>query len=196
MSRMPKNCWKEIDFLSDKQVKIYFAKKITSGKGSNILGLTSDANSVWFATFGPEIRGVLYSGYFNIMIHEFVHVFHYNFTSAPKNEFQSALQKLNLGYAYKSGAGAEGVYGVSSEYDATNSCFLSAYSRTNAMEDTAETISLITTITTYRDFLDRSANIRQKYDLLLSAFSQEFETLALFKNPNLFGYPHLFSEAI
>ncbi len=194
MTQMPKNCWREVLFLSTKQVTIYLAKSITSGSGGTILGLTSDANRVWFATFGTEVRGVLYGGYFSIMLHEFTHLFHYNFTSSSaRSAFESELKSYNYSLAYKSAYGSvERVYGVSPTYGADNSCFLSTYSRKSVMEDAAETLSLVSTLTVAPDFLAADCHIRKKYDALAGAFSREYETLSRFSAPNLFGYPHLF----
>jgi hypothetical protein len=192
MSQMPKNCWREINFISGKQVTIYFAKSITSGSGSTILGLTSDANRVWFATFNTEIRGVLYSGYFNIMLHEFTHVFHYNFSSSARSAFESELKSYNFGLTYSSSSSTERVYGVSGSYGASNSCFLSSYSRKTVMEDAAETASLVATLTFTPDFLAPNTPIRKKYDCIATALAREFETLSFTHVPNLFAYPYLF----
>ncbi|MCR4725998.1 MAG: hypothetical protein K5753_02125 [Clostridia bacterium] len=192
LSQMPKNCWREIDFISGKTVSIYFAKSITSGSGSTILGLTSDANRVWFATFNTEIRGVLYSGYFNIMLHEFTHVFHYNFTSSARSAFESKLKSYNFGLSYSSYGSTERVYGVSGEYGASNSCFLSSYSRKTVMEDAAETASLVATLTFAPDFLAPNTPIRKKYECIATALAGEFETLSFTHVPNLFAYPYLY----
>ena len=194
MSRMPKNCWKEIDYRSGRSVTIYLCKSITSGTGTVVLGLTSDVNRVWFATFGTEVRGVFYGGYFNIMLHEFVHVFHYNFSSSARNSFETELKALNYGLSYKSSYNAsERVYGVSSKYDETNSCFLSSYSRKSVMEDTAETLSIPATFLYFDPCLTTGGNIRKKYDLLVKRFAQEYETLSTFKTgKTLFGNPYLY----
>ncbi len=191
MSQMPKNCWREISFVSGKMVTIYLAKSITSGTGSTILGLTSDANRVWFATFNTEIRGVLYSGYFNIMLHEFTHVFHYNFSASARSAFESELKSYNFGLGYKSSYGStERVYGVNGDYGAENSCFLSAYSRKTVMEDAAETLSLVLTLTFVPDFLAPSTAIYKKYDCIRRALGNEFETLSASRATNGSTYPY------
>jgi len=194
MSVMPKNCWREITLRSGKTVTIYLCKSITSGSGGTILGLTNDSNNVWFATFATEIRGAYYGGYFNIMLHEFTHVFHYNFTTFGRNTFETALQSKNYGLGYKSAYGSkERVYGVDAAYDETNSCFLSAYSRKNVMEDTAETLSMPSIFLSLQPPLSAGTRIREKYDLLVKAFGAEYETLSEFSvGKTFFAYPHLF----
>ena len=194
MSVMPKNCWREISLRSGRTVSIYLCKSIKSGSGGTILGLTSETNNVWFATFDTEIRGAFYGGYYNIMLHEFTHVFHYNFTTFARDNFETALQSKNYGIGYKSSYGSkERVYGVEPEYDETNSCFLSAYSRKNVMEDTSETLSMTATFLSLEPPLGAGTRIRAKFDLLVTAFGNEYETLAPFAVGNtLFCYPHLF----
>ena len=194
MSVMPKNCWREIALRNGNNVAIYLCKSIKSGTGSVILGLTSESNNVWFATFSTEIRGAFYGGYFNIMLHEFTHVFHYNFANYARNAFELALQGKNYGVGYKSAYGSKDrVYGVSAEYDETNSCFLSAYSRKNVMEDAAETLSIPATFLYQEPPLTADASIRAKFDILVEAFGKEYETLAPFATgKTLFCYPHLF----
>lgn len=193
MSRIPKNAWREIAFRSGKIVKIYLCKSITSGTGSVILGLTSDSNRVWFATFDTEIRGVYYGGYFNIMLHEFVHAFHYNFSTSARTSFETELKSLNYGLAYKSSYGTgERVYGVRDDYDETNSCFLSNYSRKSVMEDAAETLSIASLFLSLEPPL-REGNIRKKFDLLATVFAREYETLSPLKTgKTLFAYSRLF----
>jgi len=194
MSVMPKNCWREIAFRSGRTVSIYLCKSIKSGSGGNILGLTSETNNVWFATFATEIRGAYYGGYYNIMLHEFTHVFHYNFTTFARDSFETALQSKNYGLGYKSSYGSkERVYGVEAKYDETNSCFLSSYSRKNVMEDTSETLSITATYLSLEPPLGAGTHIRAKFDVLVDAFGKEYETLAPFAvGKTLFAYPHLF----
>lgn len=195
LSRVPRNAWREVEYRSEKQLTIYLCKTITSGTGGTIYGLTSNTNRVWFATFETEIRGVYYGGYFNIMLHEFVHVFHYNFSTAARTSFETSLKSLNYGLSYKTSTtnANERVYGVTDKYDETNSCFLSAYSRKTVLEDAAETLSITATFLTLEPPLKSGTNIRKKYDLLSEAFSRDYETLAAFHTgTGLFAYAHLF----
>lgn len=181
MSMMPKNCWQELAFVSGKRVTIYFAKSITSGSGGTILGLTSSTNNVWFATFNTEVRGAYYGGYFNIMMHEFTHAFHYQFTTAERTSFETDLKSRNYGLDYKSSYGAtDRVYGVSGSWNETNSCFLSAYSRKNVMEDTAETVSMASAFLSAEPPMTAGTAIRAKFDLLATAFGRMYETLSPF----------------
>ena len=79
------------------------------------------------------------------------------------------------------------------EYDETNSCFLSAYSRKNVMEDAAETLSMPAAFLSLEPPLTDGVPIRKKYDLLVRAFASEYETLSAFNTgKTLFAYPHLF----
>ena len=196
LSQMPRNSLREVGYLSGSQVSIYLCKKITSGTGTNILGLTSEANRVWFATFETEVRGVYYGGYFNIMLHEFVHVFNYNLTATEQKNLASSVAAWNYGLSYKSTNSTERVYGVSGKYDETNSCFLSGYSRKAAMEDIAETVSVISTFSSLEPPLTEGTNIRRKYDFLVATFAAKFETLSAFATKgSLFAYRHLFDEA-
>ena len=191
MSVMPKNCWKELE-LRRNRVTIYLCNKITSGSGGNILGLTSETNKVWFATFNTEVRGAYYGGYYNIMLHEFTHAFHYCFADA-KNAFEKSVENLNCGLSYGTTSSQARVYGVDANYDESNSCFLSAYSRKNEMEDTAETLSMPATFRSLEPCMTEGCNVRKKFDLLAAAFGREYETLAQFKvGKTLFAYPHLF----
>ena len=180
MSMMPKNCWNELGARNGK-VNIYLCKSITSGSGSVILGLTSDSNNVWFATFGTDLRGVNYSSYFNIMLHEFTHVFHYNFAKSTRTAFETELKSYNYGLDYKSSYGStERVYGVNSRYDETNSCFFTAYSRKNVMEDTAETVSIAATFRAAVIPMTEGTTLRKKAECLAKAFQREYETLSPF----------------
>ena len=104
------------------------------------------------------------------------------------------MQSKNYGLGYKSSYGSkERVYGVDPQYDETNSCFLSAYSRKNVMEDTSETLSIPATFLYLEPSLGAGTRIREKFDYLVTAFGSEYETLAPFAVGNtLFCYPHLF----
>lgn len=180
MSMMPKNCWNELASRNGK-VNVYLCKSITSGSGSVILGLTSDTNNVWFATFNTDLRGVMYSGYFNIMLHEFTHVFHYNFARSARTNFETELKSYNFGLDYKSSYGStERVYGVNARYDETNSCFFTAYSRKNVMEDAAETLSIAATFHGAVKPLTAGTKLRDKVECLSKAFQREYETLSPF----------------
>ncbi|MBQ7712554.1 MAG: hypothetical protein IJT69_01915 [Clostridia bacterium] len=193
-SAVPRNAWREIELRADQAVAIYLVKTIKSGSGSNILGLTSESNNVWFATFDTDIRGVYYGGYYNIMLHEFIHVFHYNFTARARDAFESALQSKNYGNGYTTAYGSKDhVYGVEADSDETDSCFLSSYSRKTVMEDAAETLSIPATFLSLEPPLTEGVRIREKFDLLTEAFGAEYETLAPFAvGATFFCYPHLF----
>ena len=179
MSMMPKNCWNEINFRSGKIVKIYLCKSINSSS-SVILGLTNKDNQVWFATFETDLRGVMYSGYFNIMLHEFVHVFHFNFTSSARSAFETKLAKENGSLSYGNSNSAEGVYGLTAANTAESSCFFTSYSRKSEMEDASETISIAATFSAAVDPLAGDTPLKRKVTLLAEAFSREYETLAPF----------------
>ena len=180
MSMIPKNAWREVKDRSGKTVTIYFCDKITSYGGSTILGLTSDKNNVWFATFTTDLRGIYLSGYFNIMLHEFVHVFHYNFSKSARSSMESALEQMNYGLDYKSTSSTERVYGVTETYTASNSCFFTSYSRKTVLEDAAETISIAATFNARVAPLAGDTRLRQKVLFLSESFSREYETLSPF----------------
>jgi len=201
MSMMPKNCWREFHEIKGIKVSIYLVNSINSG---GILGLTDTSNNVWFATFDTEVRGVIYGGYYNIMLHEFIHVCHYNMdtdNSIRTSAFNNAIENYNyieedgdrihLDYGKK---GNVGVYGVANEEDNTaeGCCFLSAYSRTNVREDVAETLSMCSEFTVLPDFLKKGTVIRKKFDLIVNTFAKVFETMTPLHAPNLFAYDHLF----
>ena len=181
MSVMPKNCWREVLDRSGNKVEIYLCKSIRSSS-SVILGLTNDTNHVWFATFDTDLRGVCYSGYFNIMLHEFTHVFHYNFGSTARTTFEAAVKK-NYNYVdYKTNYSGlnEYVYGMDSAYDENNCCFFTSYSRKNAMEDAAETLSIAATFSSSTAPLNNGTNMRNKVLYLSAAFQREYETFSPF----------------
>ncbi len=180
MSMIPKNAWREIKDRSGKTVTIYFCDKITSYGGNTILGLTNDKNNVWFATFGTDLRGIYLSGYFNIMLHEFVHVFHYNLTKSARSSMESALEQMNYGLDYKSTSSTERVYGVTETYTASNSCFFTSYSRKTVLEDAAETISIAATFTAKISPLVGDTRLREKVLFLSESFSRAYETLSPF----------------
>ena len=196
-SVMPKNLWREFYFVNNNlnQPIINLVKTIKNGK---VLGLTNDTNHLWFATFETEMRGVIYSGYYNIMLHEFTHVCHYNLdkaSSAVRLDFESSLQSHNFELKYTDPASSkERVYGVLDENTATTSCFLTTYSRTNVREDTAETLSLCSVYSTRPDFLAEGTPVRIKFDIIVTAFSRAYETMSTYFTPNLFAYDHLFDE--
>ena len=189
MSMIPKNYWREVRYRSGNDVTIYLCKSIKSGTGSVILGLTSDTNNVWFATFETDLRGVMYSGYFNIMLHEFTHVLHYNLTKSIRSSFETELKSYNYGLDYKSSYGStERVYGVNSQYDETNSCFFTSYSRKNVMEDAAETISIAATFSSAVAPLNGDTTLRKKVNCISLAFQRDYETLSAFATGKvLFG---------
>ena len=189
-SMMPKNFWKEIAYLSGRQVKIYLANKINNG---GVLGLTSSDNKVWFATFDTEMRGVVYSGYFNIMLHEFTHVCHYNLSSSAA--FEKAMAELNFGLSYGTSSSQERVYGMGNKGSAEECCFLSAYSRKTVREDVAETLSMCSVFVRKPDFLAEGMPVRTKLKTIITNFARSYETLSLFKAPNLFVYDRLFEDA-
>lgn len=183
MSMMPKNCWREIRYRSGTQVSIYLCKSITSGNNSVILGLTSDSNNVWFATFETDLRGVFYSGYFNIMLHEFTHVFHYNFTKNARSTFETGLENFNKDengakVEYASSYTAKKVYGVNAT--AANALFFTSYSRKSVMEDAAETVSIAATFAAMTEPLDADTPLRKKVLYLSASFQRDYETLSPF----------------
>ena len=183
MSMMPKNCWREIKYRSGTQVSIYLCKSITSGTGSVILGLTSDSNNVWFATFETDLRGVFYSGYFNIMLHEFTHVFHYNFTKSARSSFETGLENFNKDeegkrVEYASAYTAKKVYGINAT--AADALFFTSYSRKSVMEDAAETVSIAATFAAMVEPLDGDTILRRKVLYLSSSFQRDYETLSPF----------------
>ena len=197
LSRVQKNAWREVELRSGKKVTIYLCKEIAKsalwGAKTTIYGLTAKSNRVWFSTFAIDLRGVYYGGYFNIMLHEFVHVFHYNCSTAARTNFETQLESKNYGLAYSSSNSSNSrVYGVASGATEKNSCFLSAYSRKSVLEDAAETISLTATLSDRNPTMDEGTRIRQKFDLLVSAFGLEYETLSPFyTGKTLFAYSHL-----
>lgn len=181
MSQMPKNCWREVKFRSSRTVTVYLCKTIKKTSGNtNILGLTSDKNKVWFATFSTELRGIYYSGYYNIMLHEFTHVFHYNFGSSARKTFEDKLKNENFGLSYKSTSSNERVYGMSETNTEANSCFFTSYSRKTVLEDAAETLSIAATFSAKVAPLVGDTALRRKVLLLSEAFSREYETLSPF----------------
>lgn len=179
MSLMPRNCWREVKYRKGVAVTIYLCESITSGEGSTIYGLTNDQNNVWFATFDTDLRGVYYSGYFNIMLHEFVHVFHYNLSKSAKDSFESALSQKNYGLGYSSTTSTERVYGMPG-YDENNSCFFTSYSRKSVMEDAAETLSIAATFSAKVAPLASDSVLRRKVLLVSEALQREYETLSPF----------------
>ena len=193
-SMMPKNCWREFGEIIGK-ISVYLVKSINDG---NTLGLTDSSNNVWFATFDTEVRGIIRGGYYNIMIHEFTHVCHYNMreiSSARTDAFEKALKGYNYGLDYGKTSN-ERVYGMEDEAgnSAENCCFLSRYSRTNSHEDAAETMSISAIFTVCPDFLKKGTTVRSKFQLIANVFASTFETLTSLTTPNLFAYDHLFDE--
>ena len=82
--------------------------------------------------------------------------------------------------AYKSSYGNERVYGVNEQYNKTNSCYFTAYSRKTFLEDAAETISIGATFASTVEPLDSETNLRKKLRYLSSKFQREYETLSPF----------------
>ena len=195
LSMMPKNCWREFEYVSDEKVTICLVDTI---KGGDVLGLTDSYNNVWFATFGVEVRGVIYGWYYNIMLHEFTHVCHYNMeevSAARTRSFEAALETHNYGLDYGKRVN-ERVYGVGDEEgnSAENCCFLSSYSRASVREDAAETLSMCSEFTVLPDVLREGTAVRSKFDLIVDTFGKIFETMTPLTAPNLFAYDHLFDE--
>jgi len=183
-SMMPKNCWREFAYISGNQVNIYLVSTIKNG---GVLGLTDGSNNVWFATFDTEVRGVIYGGYYNIMLHEFTHVLHYNMTKSRTEALEQALKSYNKN---------DGVYGIydDEENSAKGCCYLTSYSRTNWKEDAAETLSLCSVFSTLPEFLEEGCAVRAKLETIIEICFRSYETMSPLHTPYLFVYDHLFDE--
>lgn len=176
LATFPKNLYLEIMQKTGSKIDIYFTESITRTlSGAVIYGLTSTVNNVWFATFNTTLRGVYYSTPFNIMTHEFLHVLTFGLDSATQSKLETNVKKYNLGLSYTTNS--QGVYDPEKGYNADNSVFLCAYSKTDYREDISDNLSLIGMVVQKPDYLEEGKPFLKKVQYINSVFEEYYANL-------------------
>lgn len=175
LQTFPKNLYIEMAQSSKKDIDIYIVQSITKGS-SEVYGLTSDSNNVWFETFDTRLRGVYYSTPYNIMIHELLHVLTYNLDDATNSSLKKILPKYNLNYSYKTNS--SGVYDPTNGYDEDNSVFLCKYSKSSYSEDVSDNLSMIAMLPNKEAYLGEDKPMYLKVRYVTSVYVGYYSTLS------------------
>lgn len=175
LQTFPKNLYIEMAQSSKKDIDIYIVQSITKGS-SEVYGLTSDSNNVWFETFDTRLRGVYYSTPYNIMIHELLHVLTYNLDDATDSSLKKTLPKYNLNYSYKTNS--SGVYDPTNGYDENNSVFLCKYSKSSYSEDVSDNLSMIAMLPNKTAYLEEDKPMYLKVRYVTSVYVGYYSTLS------------------
>lgn len=175
LQSFPKNLYIEMVQSSKKDIDIYIVKSITKSS-SEVYGLTSDANNVWFETFDTRLRGVYYSTPYNIMIHELLHVLTYNLDNATDSSLKKTLPSYNLSYSYRTNS--IGVYDPTNGYDEDNSVFLCKYSKSSYNEDISDNLSMIAMLPKKEAYLEEDKPMYLKVRYITSVYVGYYSTLS------------------
>lgn len=146
-----------------------------------VYGVTSTGNSVWFATFEPRKRDYMWSNYYNIMIHEMLHLLTFDMGSTSANPLKSGLPAYNLGYSYTTNE--RGVYDPSAGYDGTNSAFLTRYSKNDFNEDISDNLSLLCMLTGPCDLTAATAPLTIKAKYITATYEDYYRNVRLWRRP-------------
>ncbi len=175
LQTFPKNLYIEMAQASKKDIDIYIVQSITKNS-SEVYGLTSDANNVWFETFDTRLRGIYYSTPYNIMIHELLHVLTYNLDDATNSALKKTLPSYNLNYSYKTNS--LGVYDPTNGYDEDNSVFLCKYSKSSYSEDVSDNLSMIAMLPNKAKYLEENKPLNLKVQYITSVYVGHYSTLS------------------
>jgi hypothetical protein len=174
----PENSFIELSIVNT-SVDIYLVNTITNSSGGTVYGLTSNVNNMWFATFDTKLRDTFYSTYYNIMVHEILHMFTFSMGSTSSNPMKTGLPAYNLGQSYNSGS-SSGVYNPSYGYGANNSAFLTQYSKTDFNEDISDNMSLIAMLVHKADYLESGKPIYLKAKYIANTYRNFYKSYAYF----------------
>ncbi len=174
----PQNSFIELSIVNA-LVNVYLVNTITNSSGGTVYGLTSNANNMWFATFDTRLRDTFYSTYYNIMVHEMLHLFTFSMGSTSSNPMKSGLPAFNLGYPYNSG-NSNGVYNPVYGNSGENSAFLTRYSKTDFNEDISDNMSLVAMLVYRADFLDDYNPIHLKAKYIANTYRNFYKSFAYY----------------
>lgn len=173
----PANSFIELSIVNE-DVNIYLVNTIKNSSGGVVYGLTNSANNIWFATFDTKLRDTFYSTYYNIMVHEMLHLFTFSMGSTSSNPMKSGLPSYNLGYSYTTNS--TGVYNPQNGYGADNSAFLTAYSKTDFNEDISDNLSLICMLVYRPDFLNTGKALNLKAIYIANTYRSFYRSYAYY----------------
>lgn len=179
-----------IDASASAKVNIYLCKSIrTKGTGADIYGLTDDGNNVWYSAFETRKRDSFYSTYYNIMVHELLHVLYFQSSTATQNALgNTALSAYNHGVGYyhpgsytiSANNNANGVYdGTAAGGDACT--FLTKYSKYDNKEDISETLSILCIQPGVTTFVQAGDYIYAKAMYISETLANEYAALDMWK---------------
>ena len=166
-------------------VTYYLCKSIRQGSDV-IYGLTDDANKVWLSAFETRKRDcTMYSTYYNIMVHEMLHLLYFCADNAAQAQLSaSSLSAYNNGWGYyknnSSNNNSNGVYSSLTGNGATCS-FLTVYSKLNNMEDISETLSYLCIQAQAHPYDEGTSRVAQKAVYVSRVFAAEYDALAPWK---------------
>ena len=146
---------------------------------NTVYGVTSTGNSVWFATFAPRKRDYMWSNYYNIMVHEMLHLLTFGMGSTSSNPMRTGLPTYNQGYGYTTTAA--GVYDPATGQDAQNSPFLTKYSKSDFNEDISDNLSLLCMLVAPCDLTEASAPLTQKAIYITKTYQDYFRNVRLWR---------------
>jgi hypothetical protein len=134
---------------------------------------------VWFATFAPRKRDYMWSNYYNIMVHEMLHLLTFGMGSTSSNPMRTGLPTYNQGYGYVTNAA--GVYDPATGQDAQNSPFLTKYSKSDFNEDISDNLSLLCMLVAPCDLTEASAPLTQKAIYITKTYQDYFRNVRLWR---------------
>ncbi|MBO4535311.1 MAG: hypothetical protein J5755_05180, partial [Clostridia bacterium] len=146
-----------------------------------VYGVTSTGNSVWFATFEPRKRDYMWSNYYNIMIHEMLHLLTFDMGSTSANPLKSGLPAYNLGYTYTTNE--KGVYDPSAGYVGSNSPFLTKYSKNDFNEDISDNLSLLCMLVGPSDLTTATAPLTLKAKYITETYEAYYRNVRIWRRP-------------
>ncbi len=173
----PHNIFIELAIVNQ-EVNIYLVNTITNSSGGVVYGLTNNANTMWLATFDTRLRDTFYSTYYNIMVHEMLHLLTFSMGSTSSNPMKTGLPSYNLGHSYVTNA--SGVYDPQNGYNADNSAFLTRYSKTDFNEDISDNLSLICMLVYKADYLDTGKAINLKCKYIANTYRNYYRSYAYY----------------
>ncbi len=174
----PQNSFIELSVVNT-SVNIYLVNSITNSAGGVVYGLTSNVNNMWFATFSTRLRDTFYSTYYNIMVHEMLHLFTFSMGSTSSNPMKTGLPMYNLGYSYNA-SNSSGVYNPEFGSNGSNSAFLTRYSKTDFNEDISDNMSLVAMLVYKADFLDAGNPINLKAKYIANTYRNFYKSYAYY----------------
>lgn len=167
-------------------ITFYLANSITYKTLTStgiIYGLTDTSNRVWFATFTPRKRDTFYSTYYNIMIHEMLHLLTFGMGKLADNPMgqSGGLAQYNLGHRYTQDG--RNVYDPAAGYTAANSAFLTRYSQKDFNEDISDNLSLLCLLPHAAPYTRADMPLAQKATYITACYAAYYRGIVTWRPP-------------